>query len=137
MLGHFQKTGEKTVCRACGAESKPGETFHYVAGYGAVCRKCGLQMVVCDKCGSSVRRFTSTVLRGKTLCLVCYRAERESGEKRVVKERIADSIEQALASSIAETPEGYRLVGLRLKPSSTKTWMAEYEREDIYLSRCS
>ncbi|MCS7129384.1 MAG: hypothetical protein NZ919_01915 [Candidatus Caldarchaeum sp.] len=137
MLGHLQKTGGKTVCKVCGAEPKPNETFHHVTGFGDVCRSCGLQQVVCDGCGSPVRRLTSTVLRGRTLCLPCYRAEREKGDKRIIKERSAESVEEALAASLAEAPEGYRLVGLRLRPSSTKIWMAEYEREDIYLSRCS
>ncbi|MCS7110234.1 MAG: hypothetical protein NZ956_02035 [Candidatus Caldarchaeum sp.] len=137
MLGHQHKKSEKARCRVCGKESEKPEAFHYITGFGYVCRDCGIQQVVCDSCGSQVRRMTVTVLRGKTLCLVCYRTEREKGDKRLMKELVAESIDDAVKMSMSNTPEGYVLVGLRLKHSSKQTWTAEYEREDIYLSRCS
>ncbi len=137
VLGHLQKPGEKNVCKVCGKEAARGETLHYITGFGNVCRTCGLQRIVCDSCGMTVQRITVTVLRGRTLCLTCYRSEREKGEKRILKERLAGSIQDALNMSLTDMPENFRLVGLRLKPGSTTVWVAEYEREDIYLSRCS
>ncbi|MDW8084432.1 MAG: hypothetical protein RMI49_04465 [Candidatus Caldarchaeum sp.] len=137
MLGHQTRRTEKIVCRVCGKESDRAEAFHYITGFGYVCRQCALQPVICDVCGNRVRRMTVTVLRGKTLCLTCYRTEREKGDKRLMKELVAESIEEAVKASAANTPEGFVLVGVRLKPSSKQTWMAEYEREDIFISRCS
>nr|BAJ46785.1 hypothetical protein HGMM_F22F09C35 [Candidatus Caldarchaeum subterraneum] len=81
--------------------------------------------------------MTVTVLRGRTLCLNCYRVEREKGEKRIFKEHSANSVEEAFAAALENSPEGYVFVGIRLKPSSKQVWVAEYEREDIFLSRCS
>ncbi len=121
----------------CRREGRPGEQFHYVTGLGAVCMRCGLELVECSSCGKRVKRITITVLRGRALCLTCYKAERERGEKRILKEVVADSLE-ALMKKVAEsTPEGFRFVGVRLKTSSKTTWQAEYEREDIFEMRCS
>ncbi|MEM1948465.1 MAG: hypothetical protein QXY84_02975 [Candidatus Caldarchaeum sp.] len=137
MLGHQPKRVEKIVCKVCGAETDRPEAFFLVTGLGYVCRTCGLQPVSCDVCGARIRRMTVTVFRGKIHCLACYRIEREKGEKRLTKEYLAESIEEAVRTSLAEAPEGYVLVGLKLKHSSKKTWIAEYEREDIFISRCS
>jgi len=81
--------------------------------------------------------MTITVLRGRKLCLKCYREEREKGEKRIVKEVIAQDPASLLNSIMANTPEGFRFIGARLKPSSKNTWQIEYEREDIFEMRCS
>lgn len=137
MLGHQSKRVEKLVCRVCGTEVDRPEAIHYVTGFGNVCRNCAMQPVFCDLCGAKIRRMTVTVLRGKTLCLTCYKTEREKGDKRLLKEHVAGSIAEAVQASIADTPNGYVLVGLRLKHSSKQTWVAEYEREDIFISRCS
>ncbi|MEM4287343.1 MAG: hypothetical protein QXV97_00860 [Candidatus Caldarchaeum sp.] len=137
MLGHLQKAEDNVVCRVCGREISGKDMSFYVTGFGNVCRTCGLQQVVCEGCGSNVKRMTVTVLRGRTLCLSCYRTEREKGEKRILKEKNAGSIQEALRLAADDTPDGFRLIGLRLKPSSTKTWVAEYEREDVFISRCS
>ncbi|MDJ0273263.1 MAG: hypothetical protein QXN23_01110 [Candidatus Caldarchaeum sp.] len=137
MLGHLGKRAENIVCRVCGAVAEKPDSHHYVTGFGYVCRRCGLQPVVCDGCGAKVRRMTVTVLRGRTLCLNCYRVEREKGEKRIFKEHSANSVEEAFAAALENSPEGYVFVGIRLKPSSKQVWVAEYEREDIFLSRCS
>ena len=61
----------------------------------------------------------------------------EKGEKRVVKEVIAQDPASLLNSIMANTPEGFRFIGARLKPSSKNTWQIEYEREDIFEMRCS
>jgi recombinational DNA repair protein (RecF pathway) len=136
MLGHLQKAGEGVECKVCGKKMDNAEA-HYVTGYGYVCRKCGLVPVSCDRCGSMVRRLTTTVLRGRMLCLNCYSVERESGEKRVSRELSAENVENALQLALKGSPEGFILIGLRLKPSSTTLWIAEYEREDIFGMRCS
>lgn len=137
MLGHQSRRVEKIVCKVCGAEADKPESYQYVTGFGHVCRTCGLQPVLCDICGAKIRRMTVTVFRGKTHCLTCYRTEREKGDKRLTKEFLADSIEEAVRASLANVTEGYVLVGVKLKHSSKQTWIAEYEREDIFISRCS
>lgn len=137
MLGHLHKTGGNVVCKVCGREIAGKDTAFYITGFGNICRTCGLQQVSCDSCGSAVKRMTVTVLRGRTLCLSCYHVEREKGEKRILKEKNADSIQEALRLAAEDIPDGFRLIGLRLKPSSTRTWVVEYEREDVFISRCS
>jgi len=137
MLGHLAKHEEGVTCKVCGRASGRGEQFHYVTGFGYVCHRCGIEPVECDSCRAKVRRMTVTVLRGRSLCLNCYRTERETGEKRAVKEVQAVEIGDAIRIALENRPEGFRLIGLRLKTSSKATWQAEYEREDIYEMRCS
>ncbi|MEM1945290.1 MAG: hypothetical protein QXX57_06090, partial [Nitrososphaerota archaeon] len=138
MLGHLSsRHGEDAVCRVCGRESSAGEPFQYITGFGYVCQGCGLQPVVCDSCATKVRRLTITVLRGRGLCLKCYREERERGEKRMVREVGASNPAEAMKVALETCPEGFTLVGLRLRTSSKATWQAEYERDDIFGMRCS
>jgi len=137
MLGHLTKHEGGATCKICGRVAQSGEQFHYITGLGEVCHRCGLDPVVCDLCGARVRRMTLTVLRGKSLCLNCYKKERESGEKRAVREVQAPDIGEALKIALENSPKGFRLIGLRLKTSSKASWQAEYEREDIYQMRCS
>jgi hypothetical protein len=79
MLGHLQKAGEGVECKVCGKKMDKAEA-HYVTGYGYVCRKCGLVPVSCDRCGSMVRRLTTTVLRGR-----CYVSIVTASRGRVAK----------------------------------------------------
>ncbi|MEM2985826.1 MAG: hypothetical protein QXZ71_02085 [Candidatus Caldarchaeum sp.] len=137
MLGHLGKRAENIVCRVSSPPPDKPHTHHYLTGFLYLCKTSRLQPVVCDGCGAKVRRMTVTVLRGRTLCLNCYRVEREKGEKRIFKEHSANSVEEAFAAALENSPEGYVFVGIRLKPSSKQVWVAEYEREDIFLSRCS
>jgi len=136
MLGHLQKVGEDIGCKVCGKRLEKEEA-HYVTGYGYVCRKCGLKPVSCAGCGATVRLLTTTVLRGRMLCLQCYTVEREAGEKRVRREWSAENVEKAFELALRERPEGFVLIGLRLKQGSTTLWVADYEREDIFSMRCS
>jgi len=136
-MTHFQRTVEEIPCKSCGKMINKGQQFFYITGLGAVCRECGLKSIACDRCGRIVKMMTITVLRGRKLCVSCYAYERAHGEKRIVKEFVADSIGDALTESLKQAPEGYRLIGIRLKPGTTKTWTAEYEREDIFMTRCS
>lgn len=81
--------------------------------------------------------MTTTVLRGRSLCLKCYKDFREMGEKRAVREVQASDASEAVRLALDNGPEGFRLVGLRLKASSKAVWQAEYERDDIFMMRCS
>ncbi|GBC68900.1 hypothetical protein HRbin01_00588 [archaeon HR01] len=137
MLGHLSKPEAGASCRVCGKEMRKGEQFHYITGFGYVCHSCGIQGVECDSCGAKVRRMTLTVLRGRSLCLTCYRRERETGEKRAMREIKSADIQSALGMALESAPEGFKLIGLRLKTSSKDMWQAEYEREDIFEMRCS
>jgi len=137
MLRHLSRAEEHPVCKVCGRELRAGEQSHQVTGLGTVCGRCGLQSVECESCGRATKRITVTVLRGRSLCLNCYAAERKAGEKRRFKTIVSDDYESLIKIALAMAPEGFRFIGLRIKPSSKNTWQAEYEREDIFEMRCS
>lgn len=137
MPGHLSKSVDKAECKVCGKPIAGNTPSYYITGFGTVCMPCSSKHVKCDGCGSDVRLMTITVLRGRKLCLLCYKNERERGEKRVVKEVIASNLDVLIEEILANMPEGFKFVGVRLKPSSKNTWQVEYEREDIFEMRCS
>ncbi len=137
MPGHLSKTSDKIECKVCGKILATSDPAHYITGFGTICMPCSRKYVKCENCGSDVRLMTITVLRGRKLCLLCYKQEREKGEKRIVKEVNASSLDDLIQVILANTPDGFRFIGVRLKPSSKNTWQIEYEREDIFEMRCS
>lgn len=136
MLPHHLAEQGREKCVVCGREASGGA--HRVVGLGVVCMSCGLEPVKCDSCGRSTRRVTITVLRGRALCLSCYGKERERGAKRASKTIDGtEGVGAVLERALREAPEGYVLIGLRLNHNSKASWIAEYEREDVFMMRCS
>ena len=136
MLPHHLATKPSDRCVVCGKETR---TAHSVVGLGSVCMDCGREIVTCSSCGSEARRMTMTFLRGRALCLLCYSRERSRGAKRVSKTIDGSSLSapQVAQQALQLAPEGYVLVALKLNQNSKTTWTAEYEREDLFMMRCS
>ncbi|MCS7142632.1 MAG: hypothetical protein NZ920_02380 [Aigarchaeota archaeon] len=136
MLPHALSHEASGKCVVCKAEIHG--VSHRVVGLGTVCMRCGLEPVECDSCGSKVKRMTLTYLRGRPLCLICYGRERERSAKRtsVSIDGFGLGPEGILRAAMEKMPPGYVLVGLRLNPNSKTSWVAEYEREDVYSMRC-
>ena len=110
-----------------------------VIGVGRICLSCGMEKVVCDVCGSEVKRLTSSRFQGRNLCLKDHMKEVEKYKQHIVKtfDEDDESIQEILRRSLADAPEGYSLVTVRRARNSMHVWEAEYEKSEILQSRCS
>jgi hypothetical protein len=125
-------------CAICGKDEETAGTFPMVVGVGRICLTCGMEKVVCEVCGTEVKRLTSSRFNGKTLCLRDHMKEIEKYKQHVA--RTFDEETQPLAElfrkALAEGPEGYTLVSLRRERASTHVWEAEYEKTEVFQLRC-
>lgn len=135
MLPHALSHEVAGKCVVCNAEVK-GPSYR-VVGLGTICMRCGLEPIGCASCGTKVKRMTVTYFKGRPLCLICYAREREATAKRLSKNIEGSDVEEVVRVAIKERPEGYLLVGVRLAQNSKRSWIAEYEREDVFSMRCS
>jgi hypothetical protein len=125
-------------CAVCGTlEAEPG-TFPFVVGVGRICMNCGMKNVKCELCGSQVKLLTSSRLQGKTLCLADYMKEIEKFRKNIVViyDEDKEPVAAILARAHAKTPEGYTLLAVKRARNSTHVWEAEYEKTEIFESKC-
>jgi hypothetical protein len=123
----------------CGAvESQPG-SFPLVVGVGRVCLNDGMTRVRCEACGTEVKLITSSRLQGKTLCLSDYMKEVEKFRQHIVQTYDEDSepVSRILERAYGEAPQGYTLLAVRRGRNSTHVWEAEYEKTEIFETRCS
>lgn len=126
-------------CAVCGStEAQPG-TYPFVVGVGRICMSCGMKKVKCELCGAEVKLLTSSRLQGKTLCLSDYMKEIERYRRNVLVDFDEDkeSISVILTRAQKEVPDGYTLIAVRRARNSTHMWEAEYEKTELFLSRCS
>lgn len=100
---------------------------------------CGMKKVKCELCGAEVKLLTSSRLQGKTLCLSDYMKEIERYRRNVLVDFDEDkeSISVILTRAQKEVPDGYTLIAVRRARNSTHMWEAEYEKTELFLSRCS
>ena len=110
-----------------------------VVGVGRVCLGCGMQKVKCDACGSEVKRLTSSVLQGRTLCLADHMKEVEKFRQHIVVsfDEDAEPAPSILAKALGGAPAGYTLLAVRRGRNSTHLWEAEYEKTEVFQMRCS
>ncbi len=123
----------------CGAlESQPG-SFPMVVGVGRVCLSDGMARVKCEVCGAEVKLITSSRLQGKTLCLSDYMKEIEKYRQHIVQtfDEDREPASAILQRAYKEAPEGYTLLAVRRGRTSTHLWEAEYEKTEIFQTRCS
>lgn len=136
-MPHPSKTQSK--CSICGAlETQPG-TYPLIVGVGRVCLSCGMKSVKCELCGNEVKLLTSSRLQGKTLCLSDYMKEIEKFRKNILVAYDEDNepAPSILTHALSEAPEGYTLLAVRRARNSTHVWEAEYEKTEIFQSKCS
>ncbi|HUI87012.1 MAG TPA: hypothetical protein VLY21_07650 [Nitrososphaerales archaeon] len=136
-MQHLSK--DLTKCSLCGqSETTPG-TFPLVVGVGRVCLKCGMQSVRCAVCGQEVKLITSSRFQGRTLCLADHMKEIEKYRQHVVKtfDEETEPVASIFSKAAVEGPEGYTLLALRRARNSTHVWEAEYEKTEIFQTRCS
>jgi hypothetical protein len=100
---------------------------------------CGMRSVKCELCGNEVKLLTSSRLQGRTLCLADYMREIEKFRKNILATYDEDNepAQSILTRALSEAPEGYILLAVRRARNSTHVWEAEYEKTEIFLSRCS
>jgi len=135
-LQHLSKS--PTKCALCGVAEPEAGTFPQVVGVGRVCLSCGMKTVKCEKCGTDVKLLTSSRLQGKTLCLADYMKEIEKFRQHIVVTYDEDLEPAAsiLPRALAESPEGYTLLAVRRGRNSTHLWEAEYEKSEVFQTRC-
>ena len=100
---------------------------------------CGMRSVKCELCGNEVKLLTSSRLQGKTLCLADYMKEIEKFRKNILATFDEDNepVATILSRAQSEAPEGYVLLAVRRARNSTHVWEAEYEKTELFQSRCS
>ena len=110
-----------------------------VVGVGRICMSCGMKKVKCDLCGTEVKLLTSSKLQGKTLCLSDYMKEIEKFRKNLIVAFDEDNepVESIFSRARNESPNGYTLLAVRRGRNSTHLWEAEYEKTELFQSRCS
>jgi hypothetical protein len=126
-------------CAICGkVEEQPG-TFPMVVGVGRVCLVDGMTKVKCEVCGDEVKLLTSSRLQGRALCLKDYMKEVEKFRQHIVQsfDEDAELATAILERAYKEAPEGYTLLAVRRGRNSTHMWEAEYEKTEIFQTRCS
>ena len=99
---------------------------------------CGMKSVKCELCGADVKLLTSSRLQGRTLCLADYMKEIEKFRKNitVTYDEGSEPVPAILSRGLAEVPEGYTLLAVRRARGSTHLWEAEYEKTEIFQSKC-
>jgi hypothetical protein len=141
LFGKFMPHPSKTQakCALCGIlEAQPG-TFPLIVGVGRVCMNCGMKSVKCELCGNEVKLLTSSRLQGRTLCLADYMKEIEKFRKNILVnfDEENEPVPTILSRAQNETPGGYTLLAVRRARNSTHVWEAEYEKTEIFQSKCS
>lgn len=108
-------------------------------GIGRICMSCGMKKVKCDLCGIEVKLLTSSKLQGKTLCLSDYMKEIEKYRRNIVVafDEEKEPVDVIFARAQREAPGGYTLLAVRRGRNSTHLWEAEYEKTELFQSRCS
>ena len=126
-------------CAICGKQEETPGSFPLVIGVGRVCMSCGMEKVRCDVCNDEVKRLTSSRFQGKTLCLKDHVKEVEKYRQHIIRnyDEDRDTIQTIFQKSVEEAPEGYTLLALRRARNSTHAWEAEYEKTEIFQSKCS
>jgi len=110
-----------------------------VAGVGRVCLEDGMKRVKCEVCGNEVKLLTSSKLQGKTLCLSDYLKEIEKYRQHILL-NFDEEKEPALSiltRAYNGAPSGYVLLAIRRSRNSTHLWEAEYEKSEIFQTKCS
>jgi hypothetical protein len=126
-------------CAVCGAlESEPGK-FPMVVGVGRICMSCGMKKVKCELCSTEVKLLTSSRLQGKTLCLTDYMKEIEKFRRNllVTFDEDKEPVGMIFSRAQREAPDGYTLLAVRRGRNSTHLWEAEYEKTELFQSKCS
>ena len=126
-------------CAVCGrVEETPG-SFPLVIGVGRICMSCGMEKVKCEVCGDEVKRLTSSRFQGRILCLKDHMKEVEKYRQHIVKnfDEESETLESIFHRAMKDPPEGYTLLALRRARNSTHAWEAEYEKTEIFMSKCS
>ena len=110
-----------------------------VVGVGRVCLVDGMGMVSCEACGTEVKRVTSAILQGRTLCLTDYMQEVEKYRKHIVQsfDEADQPAVEILQRAYNDAPNGYTLLAVRRGRNSTHAWEAEYEKTEVFQMRCS
>jgi hypothetical protein len=136
-LQHASKSPAK--CIVCGAVEAQAGTFPLVVGVGRVCLDDGMKKVKCEVCGNEVKLLTSSRMQGKTLCLSDYLKEVEKYRQHVVVgfDEDAEPLDSILRKALTGGPEGYTLLAVRRARNSTHVWEAEYEKTEVFQTRCS
>ena len=136
-MPHPSKTQAK--CAICGSVETQRGSFPLIIGVGRVCMSCGMKTVKCELCGNEVKLLTSSRLQGRTLCLVDYMKEIEKFRKNILVTFDEDNepVPAILSRAQSEVPGGYTLLSIRRARNSTHLWEAEYEKTEIFLSKCS
>lgn len=126
-------------CAICGKEESSPGSYPMVIGVGRICMNCGMEKVRCEACGEEVKRLTSSKFQGRVLCLRDHMKEIEKYKQHVVRTYDEDNepFQIILQKVTSEQPEGYTLLALRRGRNSTHIWEAEYEKTEIFQSRCS
>ena len=126
-------------CAVCGAVESEAGTFPLVVGVGRICMTCGMKKVKCELCGAEVKLLTSSRLQGRTLCLTDYLKEIEKYRKNVLVnfDEDVEPVDVIFSRAQRESPEGYTLLAVRRARNSTHLWEAEYEKTEIFQSKCS
>ena len=126
-------------CANCGKEESSPGTYPMVIGVGRICMNCGMEKVRCEVCGEEVKRLTSSKFQGRILCLKDHMREVEKYKQHVIKnyDEENEPIERIFQRIVSEQPEGYTLLALRRARNSTHSWVAEYEKTELFQMRCS
>ena len=126
-------------CVVCGAPEDQAGTFPFVVGVGRVCLQDGMKKVKCELCGAEVRLITSSRIQGRTLCLADHVKEIERFKQHITANFDEDEepAQSILSRAYRESPEGYTLLAVRRGRNSTHLWEAEYEKTEVFQTRCS
>ncbi|MDG6900615.1 MAG: hypothetical protein JRM80_01440 [Nitrososphaerota archaeon] len=126
-------------CALCGTLESEAGTFPFVVGVGRICMSCGMKNVKCELCDSQVKLLTSSRLQGKTLCLADYMKEIEKFRKNILVTYDEDSepVDLIFSRAQREAPDGYTLLAVKRARNSTHVWEAEYEKTELFMSKCS
>lgn len=126
-------------CAVCGTLEAEAGTFPFVVGVGRICMNCGMKNVKCGLCGNQVKLLTSSRLQGKTLCLADYMKEIEKFRKNILVTYDEDNepVDSIFSRAQREAPDGYTLLAVKRARNSTHVWEAEYEKTEIFMSKCS
>ncbi len=137
----MQHLGSKTPakCAVCGKAEQTAGSFPLVIGVGRICMTCGMEKVRCEVCGDEVKRLTSSRFQGRTLCLKDHMKEIEKYRQHIIRnyDEEREPMQAIFQRAVAEQPDGYTLLALRRARNSTHAWEAEYEKTEIFQSKCS
>jgi hypothetical protein len=137
----MQHLGSKTPakCAVCGKPEETAGSYPLVIGVGRICMSCGMEKVRCEVCGDEVKRLTSSRFQGRILCLKDHMKEIEKYRQHIIRnyDEERDDVQTIFHKAVDEQPEGYTLLALRRARNSTHAWEAEYEKTEIFMTKCS